>query len=66
MRYKKVKDAMTPLESVYMLDINRRVDWATMREVGGCCIAQPGHWATMREVGGWVGAALLSMGTGPP
>jgi CBS domain containing-hemolysin-like protein len=35
MRYKKVVDAMTPLESVYMLDVTRRVDWATMREVSG-------------------------------
>lgn len=33
MRYKKVVDAMTPLESVYMLEVTRRVDLKTMREL---------------------------------
>lgn len=35
MRYKTVGDAMTPLESVYMLNVTRNVDWNTMREVRG-------------------------------
>lgn len=33
MRYKTVADSMTPLESVYMLNITGKIDGATMREV---------------------------------
>ena len=34
MRDKTAIDAMTPLESVYMLDINDRLDTEAMNEVG--------------------------------
>lgn len=37
MRYKSVEVAMTPLESVYMLEDTRRVDWTTMKEVWCGC-----------------------------
>lgn len=33
MRYKTVGDAMTPLESVFMLDVTGRIDGATMKKV---------------------------------
>ncbi len=46
MRYKTVGDAMTPLESVYMLDVTRKVDWDTMKEVRGVA------WVELWEDGG--------------
>ena len=36
MRNKTVEDDYTPLDSVYMLDINRKLDKATMKEVRLC------------------------------
>lgn len=33
MRYKTVVDAMTPLESVYMVEVTRCIDWNMMKEV---------------------------------
>ena len=39
MRNKTVEDKYTPLDKVYMLDINRQLDQDTMKEVHlNCCI----------------------------
>ena len=39
MRNKTVEDKYTPLDKVYMLDINRQLDHDTMKEVNlNCCI----------------------------
>ena len=39
MRNKTVEDKYTPLDKVYMLDINRQLDQDTMKEVNlNCCI----------------------------
>lgn len=55
MRYKTVVDSMTPLESVYMLEVTRKVDWNTMREVRGVAWLGVGLGLERGEVHAWVG-----------